>query len=105
MKANDITEIDYILCSAGFTNANCLAKKLLLLQDLCLNLGGVENVFGTTATIGSDASRGGWSLQTLKHIIIQSGSLLDKLTSEKITAKYESKLYHTVCIIQYVLTK
>lgn len=74
----------------GFTNAASLAKKAILAQELCVNLGGLDNLFSTSPSIGTE-TRAGWSLQSLKHIIIQAGSLLDKLTSDKLAAKYESK--------------
>lgn len=47
-------------------------------------------MFTTTPCIGSE-TKAGWSLQSLKHIIVQAGTLLDKLTSDKIAAHYESK--------------
>ena len=56
-----------------------------------MNLGGLDNLFTTNPSIGTE-TRAGWSLQSLKHIIIQAGSLLDKLTSDKLAAQYESKL-------------
>ena len=75
---------------AGFTNATELAKKVILAQELCVNLGGVDNLFSTSPLIGEE-TRSGWSLQSLKHIIIQAGTLLDRLTSDTLAAQYESK--------------
>ena len=86
----------FVFSLLGFTNAASLAKKVILAQELCVNLGGLDNMFSTSPSIGTE-TRAGWSLQSLKHIIIQAGSLLDKLTSEQMAAQYESKC----CLRQY----
>lgn len=85
----------------GFTNAASLAKKVILAQELCVNLGALENLFSSNPTIGTE-TRAGWSLQSLKHIIIQAGTLLDKLTSDKLAAQYESELKFIIKLLKIV---
>lgn len=84
---------EFVSIHSGFTNASNLAHKLVLVQDLCSNLVGLETVFSSKPVIGVDLLeyKPTWSIRSLRNIILQAGVLLDKKTSDMLAAKYDSE--------------
>ncbi|XP_071959570.1 uncharacterized protein [Antedon mediterranea] len=78
--------VEVLLLSQGFVRATELAKKLLTLREMYNKMipGEVRNA--DKIKIGSDPheTSHGWSIQNLRNVINQAGSILDDMLTQKI---------------------
>ncbi|KAK3108743.1 hypothetical protein FSP39_014630 [Pinctada imbricata] len=72
--------LEVMLCSQGFLGGRQLAKKTMMLYELCRKLLGTNSPISELVYHGCDlsTSNGGWSIKTLKGVISEAGAYLEK---------------------------
>ncbi|XP_033103095.1 dynein heavy chain 9, axonemal-like [Anneissia japonica] len=78
--------VEVLLLSQGFVRAGELAKKLLTLREMYNKMIPAEVRNADKIKIGSDQheTSHGWSIQNLRNVINEAGSILDDMLTQKI---------------------
>ncbi|XP_056010102.1 uncharacterized protein LOC125667097 [Ostrea edulis] len=72
--------LEVMLCSQGFIHGRELAKKTMMVYEMCRKLLGTTQYISENMTQGCDiaTSNGGWSIKTLKGVVSEAGAYLEK---------------------------
>ncbi|XP_033641711.1 dynein beta chain, flagellar outer arm-like [Asterias rubens] len=86
--------LEALLWSQGFTKAIELSHKMIALRELYTKM--IPNTFFTSqdAKLGSDLSEDsrGWSLQSIRSIVLEGGAILDELLVLQLAEEQETAL-------------
>eukprot|EP00105_Crassostrea_gigas_P044993 XP_019929141.1 PREDICTED: dynein beta chain, ciliary isoform X4 [Crassostrea gigas] len=76
--------LEVMLCSQGFIHGRELAKKTMMVYEMCRKLLGTTQFISEDMTQGCDiaTSNGGWSIKTLKGVVSEAGAYLEKNMSD-----------------------
>nr|XP_022320176.1 dynein beta chain, flagellar outer arm-like isoform X6 [Crassostrea virginica] len=76
--------LEVMLCSQGFIHGRELAKKTMMVYEMCRKLLGTTQFISEEMTQGCDiaTSNGGWSIKTLKGVVSEAGAYLEKNMSD-----------------------